>query len=138
VGTFPQTFPSGLDGATGSYAVYFGMDNKLKTPYSYAVDFSIGRELGHSFALQVAYVGRFSHRLLSQEDVASPLDLVDPHTKIDYFTAVQALAKLYRNPQIPYGSPVTPQMVGPTAQYWTDYASSQPGGIRRSGFLPDS
>jgi hypothetical protein len=29
--------------------------DKLKTPYSYAIDFSIGRELGHSFALQVAY-----------------------------------------------------------------------------------
>src|SRR5206468_272408 len=31
-GTFPQTFPSGLNGDVGSYAVYFGMDNKIKTP----------------------------------------------------------------------------------------------------------
>jgi len=131
-GTFPQTFPSGLNGDTGSYAVYFGMDNKLKTPYSYAIDFSIGRELGHSFALQVAYVGRFSHRLLSQEDVASPLDLVDPHTKVDYFTAVQALAKLYR--QLPYGSTVTPAMVGPTAQYWTDMLQGSANGYAVPGF----
>jgi len=40
-------------------------------------------------------------RLLSQEDVAAPLNLVDPSTKTDYYTAVTALAKLYRT--LPYG-----------------------------------
>ena len=118
-GTFPQTFPNGLNGDTGSYAVYFGMDDKLKTPYSHAIDFSVGRELGRDFALQVSYVGRLSHRLLSQVDVATPLDLTDPVSKTDYFTAVTALAKVYR--QLPYGSTVTPDMVGPAAtQYWNN------------------
>jgi hypothetical protein len=116
--TFPQTFPNGLNGDTGSYAVYWGMDNKLKTPYSYAIDLSVGRELGHDFALQVSYVGRLSRHLLSQVDVASPLDLVDPKTKVDYFTAVQALAKLYRAQ--PYGSSVSAGQVGSTSQYWYD------------------
>ncbi len=126
-GTFPQTFPNGLDGDTGSYAVYFGMDNKLKTPYSYTIDLSVGRELGHNLALQVSYVGRLSHRLLSQEDVAAPLDLVDPATHVDYYSAVQALAKLYRA-----GTPVssiTPTTVGPTAQYWTDILQASPSGM---------
>jgi hypothetical protein len=123
-GTFPQTFPNGLNGDTGSYAVYFGMDNKLKTPYSYTLDLSIGRELGHGLTLEAAYVGRLSHRLLSQFDVASPLDLVDPKTKIDYFTAVTALAKLYRK-GIPTGS-ITPAMVGPTASYWYDMIQALP------------
>jgi hypothetical protein len=123
-GTFPQAFPNGLNGDTGSYAVYFGMDNKLKTPYSYTLDLSIGRELGHGLTLEASYVGRLSHRLLSQVDVASPLDLVDPKTKVDYFTAVTALAKLYR--QLPYGSTVTPQTVGPTAQYWYDMLKALP------------
>jgi len=137
-GTFPQTFPNGLNGDTGSYAVYFGMDNKLKTPYSYAIDFSIGRELPHGFALQVAYVGRLSHRLLSQEDVASPLNLYDPSTKVDYFTAVQALAKLYR--QLPYGSSVTPAMVGATSKYWTDMLQGSANGYAVPGFcgLPNA
>lgn len=131
-GTFPQTFPNGLNGDTGSYAVYFGMDNKLKTPYSYTLDFSVGRELGHDFALQVSYVGRLSHRLLSQVDVASPLDLVDPATKVDYFSAVQALAKLYRA-----GTPVssiTPAMVGPTAQYWTNILQPSADGYNVPSF----
>jgi len=114
--TFPQTFPSGSE--TGAYAVYWGMDQGLKTPYSYTIDFSVGRELWHDYTLEVAYVGRLSHRLLSQEDVAAPLDLVDPATHIDYYTAVQALAKLYRA-NTPIGS-ITPATVGPTAQYWAD------------------
>jgi hypothetical protein len=123
-GTFPQTFPNGLNGDTGSYAVYWGMDKNLKTPYSYTLDFSVGRELGRNFSLQVSYVGRLSRRLLSQFDVASPLDLVDPNTNTDYFTAVQALAKLYRT--LPYGSTVTPQMVGSTAQYWNNMLQAAP------------
>lgn len=128
-GTFPQTFPSGLTGATGSYAVYWGMDNNLKTPYSYTIDFSVGRELGHSYALQVSYVGRLSHRLLSQEDVAAPLDLVDPKTGMDYFKAVQALAKVYR--QGVKTQNVTDAMFGAAAQYWTDvYPSAPAGGFR--------
>jgi hypothetical protein len=125
-GAFPQTFPSGLAGDTGSYAVYFGMDNKIKTPYAYTIDFSVGRELGHNFALQVSYVGRLAHRLLSQADVAAPLDLVDPATKVDYYSAVTALAKLYRA-----GTPVssiTPASVGPTAQYWSDILQASPSG----------
>jgi hypothetical protein len=94
------------------------MDQGLKTPYSYAIDFSVGRDLGHDLTLEVAYVGRLSHRLLSQEDVAAPLDLVDPATHIDYFTAAQALAKLYRQ-GVPVTS-ITPAVVGKTAQYWAD------------------
>jgi hypothetical protein len=122
--TFPQTFPSGLNGATGSYAVYFGMDNKIKTPYSYTLDFSVGRDLGHNFAIDVSYVGRLSHRLLSQADVAAPLDLVDPATKIDYYSAVTALAKLYRA-GVPASS-ITPALVGPTAQYWANILQPLP------------
>lgn len=122
--TFPQTFPSS---GVGSFAVYWGMDQSLKTPYSYTLDFSVGRDLGHGFTVEVSYVGRFSHRLLAQEDVATPEDIVDPKTKVDYFTAVTALAKLYR--QGKPTSSITPQMVGSTSQYWTDILQPlKPGG----------
>jgi Carboxypeptidase regulatory-like domain len=125
-GSFPQTFPSGLNGDTGSYAVYFGMDNHIKTPYSYTLDLSVGRELGHNFALEVSYVGRLSHRLLSQFDVASPLDLVDPKTGMDYFTAVRALAKVSR--QGTRTQNVNAAMFGAAAQYWTDLFPAAPAG----------
>ena len=112
---FPQTFPAG---GPGSFAVYWGMDNKLKTPYSYTIDFSISRELTHDLTLEVAYVGRLSHRLLSQEDVATPEDLVDPKTGIDYFKAVQALAKIYRTGV--KSNNITDAMIGSTGSYWQD------------------
>jgi Carboxypeptidase regulatory-like domain len=128
--SFPQTFPSGLNGAVGSYAVYWGMDNKLKTPYSYTLDFSVGRELSHGFAVQFSYVGRLSHRLLSQEDVAAPLDWVDPKTGVDYFTAVQALAKVYRGGTSTqaFNPALLPANV---QQYWADlYPTAPAGGFR--------
>src|SRR5262249_10795647 len=125
-GTFPQTFPNGLNGDTGSYAVYWGMDKKLRTPYSYTMDFSVGRGLCPTLALQVSYVGRLSRHLPSQFGVAAPSDLVDPQPKTDYFTAAQALAKVYR--QLPYGSSVTPAMIGPAAQYWYNMLQNLPAG----------
>ena len=118
VSTFPQTFPAN---GTGSFAVYWGMDQALKTPYSYTMDLSVGRDLGNGFAVEVSYVGRLSHRLLSQEDVATPVNLVDPKSHLDYFTAVTGLAKVYKSAHPPAATAVTPQMVGAAnAQYWTD------------------
>jgi hypothetical protein len=114
--SFPQTFPSGNQ--TGAYAVYWGMDQGLKTPYAYTIDLSVGRELWRDYTLEVSYVGRLAHRLLSQEDVAAPLDLVDPKIHMDYFTAVQALAKVYRTGV--KSQNISDAMFGQAAQYWTD------------------
>ena len=75
--TFPQNFPSTGGGA---FAVYWGSDQNIKTPYAYTFDLSVQRDLGKGFTLDVAYVGRLAHRLLSQEDVATPEDIRDPKT----------------------------------------------------------
>ncbi len=88
-GSFPVTPPSDLD--SGGFAITWGLDDKLKTPYSHVVDFSIQRELPHHFVLEAAYVGRFAHRLLQEDDVAMPLDLVDPQSHMHYFTAATLL-----------------------------------------------
>src|SRR6516164_5703092 len=106
------------------------MDNKLKTPYSYAIDFSVGRQLARDYTLEVSYVGRLSHRLLTQMDLAMPLDWTDPKSGIDYFTAVQALAKIYRNNRVASEN-VTDTMIGPTAVYWKDLMAG-------TQFLPGS
>jgi len=37
-----------------------------------------------------SYVGRLSHRLLSQEDLAMPLNITDPKSKISYFKQLDA------------------------------------------------
>lgn len=87
-GGFPAT------PASDSFAISWGLDRNMKTPYSHAVDFSISRELGSNVVLDVAYVGRFSRRLPEQMDVAMPLNYVDPASHMDYFTAATALSKL--------------------------------------------
>jgi len=115
-GGFPYTPPPGGTGL----AIYWGLDNSIKTPYAYMLDFSVGRELPKNMSFEVSYVGHLAHRLLTQEDLAMPLNLVDPKTGVSYFQAVQALAKLYTSPNAPPTSSVTPAMVGPTAAYWGD------------------
>jgi hypothetical protein len=115
-GGFPQTYPSTLD--TGGFAITWGLDDTIKTPYSYMLDFSIARELPGNFSVEAAYVGRMAHRLLVQEDLAMPLNLVDKTSGIDYFTAASRLSQLgdagYQTPD------VTDSLVGPTAVYWAN------------------
>ena len=82
---FPVTYPA------TNFAVQWGLDDKLKTPYSYALDFSVERELPHNFVIEAAYVGRLAHRLLQQVDLAQPRNIVDPASKTDYFTAIRQL-----------------------------------------------
>ena len=115
-GQFPQTYPSTL--STGGFAITWGLDNTIKTPYAYTLDLSLSRQLKNGFSVEGAYVGRLGHRLMAQEDVAQPYNFVDKSTGIDYYSAVGALAKLYRQ-NVPT-SQITPAMVGPTAAYWKD------------------
>jgi hypothetical protein len=113
---FPQTFPS------GNFYIGHSLDSELKTPYSYTFDFSIGRELKGGFSLEVSYVGRMGHRLLTQIDPAIPLNFKDKASGMDYFAATTALAKIYRT-----GVPTNqfnPSMVSPqVAQYWANVIS---------------
>jgi hypothetical protein len=111
-GGFPYTYP---DAGTG-LAIQWGLDDTIKTPYSYALDFTIGRELPKNFAFEVSYVGRLSHRLLSQEDLAMPLNITDPKSKISYFTAAKRMSELGFAGTAT--SDVNAGLVGPTAAYW--------------------
>ena len=107
---FPQVVPP------NSQANLWGVDDTLKTPHSYAVDFSIARELPNHFSLQLAYVGRFGGHLLTQRDLNQPLDIVDPQSHVDYYAAATALSKRARQGYT--SSQITDSLVGPTAAYW--------------------
>ncbi|MGC2549006.1 MAG: TonB-dependent receptor, partial [Candidatus Sulfotelmatobacter sp.] len=93
-GPFPVTAPAGAT-TPGGFAITWGLDDKLKTPYSHVIDFSITRELPSNFVFEASYVGRFAHRLLQEEDLAEPVNLRDPQSNTTYFQAAQALAKQY-------------------------------------------
>lgn len=121
-GSFPQTPPSTLD--TGGFSISWGLDNSIKTPYAYQLDFSVSRELPRGLTVEASYVGHLAHRLLVQEDLAMPFDLYDPTTGIDYFSAARRLSGLgaagYDT------SAITPQLVGATASYWDFLFGSTP------------
>jgi Carboxypeptidase regulatory-like domain len=118
-GAFPYTPPVSTLG-NPLQQITFGFDDKLKTPYSETVDFSVTRELPGGFTFEAAYVGRFAHRLLQQRDMAMPLNLKDPASGVDYFTAATAFAKL-ANANTPV-SAVAPM------PYWEDLFPSAAGG----------
>jgi hypothetical protein len=92
-GPFPFTPPT--DPNLGGFAITWGLDNKLKTPYAHVFNLSLERELPAGFLLEASYVGRVGHRLLQEEDLAMPLDIRDPASGMDYFTAATDLAKMY-------------------------------------------
>ena len=130
-GPFPVTPPGAYD--LGGFAIYWGLDNNLKTPYSYAFDLSFSREIGGGFTFEAAYVGRLGRRLLQERDLAQPLNLKDPKTGLTYYQALTALAKIYRT-----GVPTQnfdPASVSPqVAQFWADIMQPlQPGGAYQIG-----
>jgi hypothetical protein len=86
--TFPYAPPD------GSFLITFGVDNRIKTPYSEAFNLSFQRELPGGFLFEEAYVGRFGRHLLQQLDLAEPVDFNDPNGGGDYFTAASQLSHL--------------------------------------------
>jgi hypothetical protein len=111
-GAFPQTPPP------FGQAITWGIDQSLKTPYAWAFDVSVARQLPQNFSLQLSYVGRLGRHLLTQRDLRQPLDVVDPKTGIDYFAASTRLAQLAQKGYT--ASQITDKLVGPTAAFWHD------------------
>ena len=89
--TYPYTPPANLN---CGLAITWGIDNRLKTPYSYAFDVSFQHELPGGFVFEENYVGRLGRHLLEQVDLAEPADVVDPGGGGDYFTAADALSRI--------------------------------------------
>ncbi len=117
---FPYTPPVSTEGKP-LQQITWGFDDKLKTPYSETIDFSVTRELPGGLTFEAAYVGRLGHRLLQQRDLAMPLDLKDPKSGVDYFTAATAFAKLANAntpvsqvPNMPYWQNLFPHAAGVT------------------------
>jgi len=92
-GPFPVTAPLGVN-AAGGFAIYWGMDDRLKTPSSHVFNFSFTRDLGHNLSLETSYVGRLGRHLLQETDLGLPEDIVDPASHMDYFTAATLLTKM--------------------------------------------
>ncbi len=89
--SFPYTPPSSpADG----FSIAWGLDNHLKTPYSYSFNLSTQRELPAGFTVEADYVGRLGRHLLEQLDMAEPVDFVDANGGGDYFSAARKLSQI--------------------------------------------
>jgi hypothetical protein len=97
-GTAPPTQNFPYPAPEGNFAITWGLDSKMKTPYSEAFDLSVQRELPGGFTIEAAYVGRLGRHLLQSLDLAEPVDFVDPQGGGDYFSAGSQLsAQVDRN-----------------------------------------
>jgi hypothetical protein len=129
-GKFPFT-PSN-DPNTFGLAIAWGLDDHLKTPYSHVFDLSVQRDLGHNFVLETTYTGRLGRRLMQEVDLAQPLNLVDPKSGVDYFTAASTFSRLaYAGTpvnavgNIPYWQNMFPLAAGPASS--VSYGCGFPG-----------
>lgn len=86
-GAFPVT-PS-----NSAFAINWGLDQTLKTPYSHMFNFSITRQIKEHSSLQISYVGSIGRRLPLQVDLAMPANPTDPASKTTYFQAATMLSK---------------------------------------------
>ncbi len=90
-GAFPVT-PSNT-----AFAINWGLDQTLKTPYAHVFNFSLSRQITSSSSLQIAYVGSIARRLPMQVDLAMPANLTDPSSKTTYFQSATMLSKAAAN-----------------------------------------
>ncbi|MCL4814325.1 MAG: TonB-dependent receptor [Vicinamibacteraceae bacterium] len=110
-GGFPQTPP------TQSGSITLSIDDTAKTPYSHVINAVFGRELGRGFAVEAAYVGRIGRNQLVRRDLAMPLNLRDPQSGTDYFTAARQAIDGAKNgvenmAPIPYWENLFPDAAG--------------------------
>jgi hypothetical protein len=121
-----QNFPFILPQTNTSTAflISWGVDNKIKTPYSEVFNLSIERALPGGFTFEAAYVGRFGRKLMQQIDLATPTNLLDPKSGTTYFQAGAQLAALVDKnagsakatvPAIPYFENMFPQLANVTS-----------------------
>jgi hypothetical protein len=93
----PQTAPTTTAypylAPQNNFAITWGLDSQIKTPYTTAFDLSLQHQFPGGFTFELAYVGRQGTHLLQSLDLAEPVDYVDPQGGGDYYTAGTALSK---------------------------------------------
>ncbi len=111
-GGFPQTPPLRAGIITQS------IDDTLVTPSAHMASFTVGRDLGQNYAIEVGYLGRFGRDLLIRRDLAMPLNLVDTQSGTDYFSSIQALIRAAEAAGITANSPASAYQALANMPYW--------------------
>lgn len=92
-GASPQTYPyAPASDAVQGFAITWGLDSRIKTPYTEAFNLSFQHQFPKGFTLETDYVGTMGRHLLQSLDIAEPVDYVDPQGGGDYYTAGSKLS----------------------------------------------
>lgn len=113
--TFPVVQPN-------NFAITNSLDDKLRAPYTMRYNLSYSREFKGGWNITAAYVASQGKRTITSEDLATPLNIRDPQSGTDYFTAAKALTTLVRNN--------TPIANVPRIAYWENMFPGLAGGGR--------
>jgi len=76
-----------------AFAINWGLDQTLKTPYAHTFNLSFSRQFNSHSSVQIAYVGTIARRLPLQVDLGMPANLKDPTSGTRYFDAATILSK---------------------------------------------
>ena len=68
--------------------------------------------------MEAGYIGRFGRDLLVRRDIAMPLNLTDPGSGMDYFTAAQTVIKAAQAAGLTSSSPAASYASLPNVAYW--------------------
>ena len=121
-GGFPQTPPIRAGIITQS------IDDTMVTPYAHMGSAIIGFDISRNFTIEAGYVGRFGRDLLIRRDLAMPLNLVDPASNTDYFTAAQSMIRAAQSAGLTANSPASAYAGLPAIAYWQNIFPGAAGG----------
>ncbi len=68
-----------------------GVDSQLRAPTQYVWNFTLERQLPKGMLVSASYIGRKGRHLLARRDVTAFNDIVDPQSKVDWYTAGKTL-----------------------------------------------
>ena len=120
--SLPAAPPGGFPASPSENAglISQSMDDTIVTPYSHVYNAVVGFNLSNNYTFEAAYVGRAGRNLLMRRDISMPLNVTDPRSGVDYFTAarqiIDAIESAGGNPArvgpIPYWENLFPDAAG--------------------------
>ncbi len=102
-----------------NFAITNSIDDRIAAPYTMRYNLTVAREFDNGLNISVGYVASQGKRTIMSEDLATPLNIRDPQSGTDYYSAATALTDLIRRNvpvaqvgRIPYWENMTPGFAG--------------------------
>ncbi len=120
---FPLTVPADQD-----QRIEVSLDDTIRTPYNYNLNFSYSRDLAWGLSLETSYVGHFARKLLATRDIMQLNNLRDPLTGMTWYEAINLLIDArYQNRPIDSVQPI---------HYFEYFFPGLPGAYGTAGLTP--